>query len=162
MTQRVDAADGRDIVARWCALAERRLEYLSDMFETGRWRRYYSELVFLENIQEAKAAVETWRQLMTGEPSPGSAIDLDGLSGRDSKLSRCDVVREPVQRIELQQMPVVEPPREIPGDVLAALESHLMVFDAAATDVPDVDDMALPPLDLDVMQERYPLLRNAL
>ncbi len=77
-------------------------------------------------------------------------------------MSRCDVVREPVQRIELQQMPVVEPPREIPGDVLAALESHLMVFDAAATDVPDVDDMALPPLDLDVMQERYPLLRNAL
>ena len=36
------------------------------MFETGRWRRYHSEIAFLENIQEAKRAVETWRALATG------------------------------------------------------------------------------------------------
>jgi hypothetical protein len=28
-------------------------------------------------------------------------------------------------------------------------------------DAPDLDD-TLPPLDLDLMQQRYPLLRNAL
>ncbi|QIP04397.1 TIGR03809 family protein [Bradyrhizobium symbiodeficiens] len=57
---------GRDVAARWCALAEQRLQHLSEMFETGRWRRYHSEIAFLENIQEAKRAVETWRALATG------------------------------------------------------------------------------------------------
>lgn len=57
---------GRDIAARWCALAEQRLQHLSEMFETGRWRRYHSEIAFLENIQEAKRAVQTWRALATG------------------------------------------------------------------------------------------------
>ena len=59
-------AVGRDIAARWCALAEQRLQHLSEMFETGRWRRYHSEMAFLENIQEAKRAVQTWRALATG------------------------------------------------------------------------------------------------
>ncbi|MBR0987719.1 MULTISPECIES: TIGR03809 family protein [Bradyrhizobium] len=57
---------GRDVAARWCALAEQRLQHLSEMFETGRWRRYHSEIAFLENIQEAKRAVQTWRALATG------------------------------------------------------------------------------------------------
>ena len=34
MTHRKDVARGRDIIARWCNLAERRLEYLTDLFET--------------------------------------------------------------------------------------------------------------------------------
>jgi len=63
MTHRTDVARGRDVVARWCDLAERRLEYLTELFETGRWRRYYSERAFLENIREAKTAVEIWREL---------------------------------------------------------------------------------------------------
>jgi len=44
------------------------------MFETGRWRRYYSEYVFLENIKEAKLAVETWRALSTPDPARNSII----------------------------------------------------------------------------------------
>lgn len=60
------AAGSREIAARWCALAEQRLQHLSEMFETGRWRRYHSEIAFLENIQEAKRAVQTWRALATG------------------------------------------------------------------------------------------------
>ena len=66
-------ARGRNIVARWCNLAEQRLEYLTELFETGRWRRFHSERDFLENIQEAKAAVAKRR--LTTRPStwPGSA-----------------------------------------------------------------------------------------
>ena len=67
MTHQLDVARGRDVVARWCALAEQRLEYLTELFETGRWRRFHSELAFLENIQEAKTAVETWRDLSMRE-----------------------------------------------------------------------------------------------
>src|SRR5271170_2618987 len=81
MTYRSDVTRGRNVVARWCALAERRLEYLTELFETGRWRRFHSETAFLENIREAKAAVETWRDLLTREASlDNSTIDMSWLS----------------------------------------------------------------------------------
>ena len=47
MTDRLDKAGGRDILARGCLLAEQRLQYLTELFETGRWRRYHSEAAFL-------------------------------------------------------------------------------------------------------------------
>ena len=56
-----------------------------------------------------------------------------------------------------------EPQREIPVDVLAALESQL----AVAEETPIAPNPAVPeqtPLafvDLDAIQERYPLLRDA-
>src|SRR3982074_1908454 len=85
MTHRSDVARGREIVERWCVLAEQRLDYLTDLFETGRWRRYHSETAFLENIQEAKAAVETWRTLLTREgATDNSAVDMSWLDRRQA------------------------------------------------------------------------------
>ena len=46
------------------------------MFETGRWRRYHSEIAFLENIQEAKRAVQTWRALATGADGAEAAASV--------------------------------------------------------------------------------------
>ncbi|WP_177195889.1 TIGR03809 family protein [Bradyrhizobium sp. OK095] len=66
----------RELAARWCALAEQRLEHLSEMFETGRWRRYHSEIAFLENIQEAKRAVQTWRAIATGGDVAAAAASV--------------------------------------------------------------------------------------
>jgi uncharacterized repeat protein (TIGR03809 family) len=70
MTLRTDVAHGRDLLACWRELAEHRLDYLTRMFESGRWRRYYSELAFLENIREAKIAVDTWRGLSESQSAP--------------------------------------------------------------------------------------------
>ncbi|QQO12901.1 TIGR03809 family protein [Bradyrhizobium diazoefficiens] len=75
------AVCSRDIAARWCALAEQRLEHLSEMFETGRWRRYHSEIAFLENIQEAKLAVQTWRALSTGGDVAAAAASVSPAFG---------------------------------------------------------------------------------
>src|SRR3954453_14748359 len=76
-----DIAIGRDVAARWCALAEQRLVHLSEMFETGRWRRYHSEIAFLENIQEAKLAVQTWRALATGADVATAAASVSPAFG---------------------------------------------------------------------------------
>ena len=76
-----DVAIGRDIAARWCTLAEQRLVHLSEMFETGRWRRYHSEIAFLENIQEAKRAVQTWRALATGADVATAAASVSPAFG---------------------------------------------------------------------------------
>lgn len=162
----VDLARGRDIVSRWCNLAEQRLEYLTELFETGRWRRFHSERAFLENIQEAKAAVELWRSLEMREASlDNNAVDLSWLGRRQSTQQPDERWRERLPPIP-RPAPVaaVPPPRDIPDDVLAALES-VLGDSAEAPSVPDapgLDEFPPPSLDLDVMQERYPLLRNAL
>jgi uncharacterized repeat protein (TIGR03809 family) len=173
MTLHVDVARGRNVVARWCTLAEQRLEYLTELFETGRWRRFHSERDFLENIQEAKTAVETWRGLLAREASlNNSAIDISWLGGARLTLPRGDKLPERVQLHQPQPAPEpqraappAEPaPRDVPEDFMAALESQLIASDEApsAPEAPFADEMALPTLDLAVMQQRYPLLRNAL
>ena len=76
MTHRFGVAHDPVVVARWCALAEQRLDYLTELFNNGRWRRYYSHAAFLENIKEAKAMVAHWRALSTPGyvPEPRTAI----------------------------------------------------------------------------------------
>src|ERR1700712_1983924 len=106
MTHLGDVARGRDTVARWCNLAERRLEYLTDLFETGRWRRYHSEVEFLQNIQEAKTAVETWRSLASRETN-NSATAFSGLGRFRTGLAQPD-------RPQVQAPPLAPPPLEIP------------------------------------------------
>jgi hypothetical protein len=161
MTHLGDVAGSRDTAARWCNLAERRLEHLTDLFETGRWRRYHTERAFLENIQEAKAAVETWRDLMAREAAP----DHLDLTGKRLASARHDEIREQAALLPPEPAPIVfEPQREVPHDVLVALEIQLLDMDEmpSVSDAPDLDDMPLPPLDLDSIQRRYPLLHNAL
>ena len=103
-----DVARGRNIVARWCNLAEKRLEHLTELFESGRWRRYHTEREFLENIQEAKAAVETWRDLLSREASlENTAIDLTWLGRRRTTPLPRDVgYRQPVVHLRPQPAPI--------------------------------------------------------
>jgi uncharacterized repeat protein (TIGR03809 family) len=185
MAHPADVARGRNIVARWCNLAERRLEYLTELFETGRWRRFHTELEFLENIQEAKAAVETWRDLLSREAAlDNTAIDISWLGRRRTTplpltpLPRDQGLRQPVvpRQPAAQRQPMVQlqpkpaplaappPPRDVPPDVLVALETQLAMAEEApsAPRVLALDEMQFPALDLDAMKDRYPLLRNAL
>ena len=98
MTHQLDVARGRDVVARWCALAEARLEHLTELFESGRWRRYHSERAFLENIQEAKAAVETWRDLSLREASRNNnAVDMSWLGRTKAALARGETRNDQVK-----------------------------------------------------------------
>jgi uncharacterized repeat protein (TIGR03809 family) len=161
MTQLGDMPRGRDTVARWCNLAERRLEHLTELFDTGRWRLYHTERAFLENIQEAKTAVETWRDLMARDAAPDH-LRID-LTGKRPAVPAYTVIVEAVASPAPEPAPIaVEPSREIPLDVLTALEIQLLDADATSPDEADLDDMQLPPLDLDSIPRRYPLLFNAL
>lgn len=172
MAHPADVARGRNIVARWCNLAERRLEYLTELFETGRWRRFHTELEFLENIQEAKTAVATWRDLLSREAAlDNTAIDMTWLGRRRTTplpltpLPRDQGLRHPVVQLHPKPAPVVAPvPRDVLPDIPVALESRLVVANETPS-IPDVlalDEMQFPALDLDAMKDRYPLLRNAL
>jgi uncharacterized repeat protein (TIGR03809 family) len=154
MTHQLDVARGRDIVARWCALAERRLDYLTELFETGRWRRYHSELAFLENIQEAKSAVEIWRDLSTREASRNnSAIDISWLGHGRAMPSRGESLRDQVHgRAEIAAA--------APSSAISIVPEAGRVYSAQAPSVSETGDA--PTTDFTAIAQRYPLLRNAL
>lgn len=163
MTHRTDAARGQEIVARWCNLAEQRLEHLTELFETGRWRRYHSEQAFLENIREARAAVDIWRELLTREASlDNSPIDLSWLGRGKSILPPRRLSLTPERRSDATALA-----QAAMTAVAAALETATDVLDEPPT-VADAPPLEMPPparppvLDLDTIQRRYPLLRNAL
>jgi uncharacterized repeat protein (TIGR03809 family) len=164
MTHRVDVARSRDVVARWCALAEQRLEYLTELFETGRWRRFHSERAFLENIQEAKSAVELWRGLATPETILAHSAFISWPAAVRAELPRGDASSERVPRFS-------RPPVAIPASTLlldasiARLADQIRldgVTSAPLADAPALDGNSEPVWDLDTIEERYPLLRNAL
>jgi uncharacterized repeat protein (TIGR03809 family) len=182
MAQRPDVARGQEILNRWCALAEQRLDHLTELFETGRWRRYHTELSFLENIQEAKSAVETWRRLATREATPdNSAVDISWLNSPKPVPPRRYVLpdfqlpppprrADFIARQEIIEAPIA--PRMVPGISERVLElaiaeraiPEMAAPEQPASDIPSapVDNSWQQALDLSVMQERYPLLRNAL
>jgi uncharacterized repeat protein (TIGR03809 family) len=160
MTHRLDVARGRDIVARWCDLAEQRLDYLTELFETGRWRRFHSERAFLENIQEAKAAVETWRDLLSREASlDNSAIDVSWLGRGRAPPPRRERLRDELHRPLLQPMEIAN--QLPPSDVLTASETE-HVFSDDAPSAPVMDSVSEPMPAIAAIEQRYPLLRNAL
>ena len=162
-------ARGRDIVARWCTLAEQRLEHLTELFETGRWRRYHSERAFLENIQEAKAAVEIWRNLLTREASlDNTAVDLSWLGRAQPALPRSDRLPRTGSTAAAAAGAncTAEPPsRDIPGDVLrrdgkraGRLQRRLLRCLMRLR----LDDRRHRSLDLAVMQNATRCCSNAL
>jgi uncharacterized repeat protein (TIGR03809 family) len=165
MTHRLDVARGRNIVARWCALAEQRLEYLTELFETGRWRRFHSETAFLENIREAKAAVETWRDLLTREASAdNSAIDMSWLS---RVAPPRQAIPTPARRPALA--PITQPsPRPIVvrsadvGRIGSDEAPSAPLMAAPVMAAPALDNTMDLLLDIDAIERRYPLLRNAM
>jgi uncharacterized repeat protein (TIGR03809 family) len=173
MINQIDVARGRAISARWGALAERRLEYLTELFETGRWRRFYSELAFLENIKEAKTAVETWRDLSMPKTSRDktsrdkAAVDIPRFGRAGAAPPREELLRDPCHGLQLPPFGTAAEPPASELSILAETD-HLCSDDAldALAWNPDVnpisDNFSEPTLTISAMQERYPLLRNAL
>jgi uncharacterized repeat protein (TIGR03809 family) len=155
MTLRTDVARGRDLLSRWCALAETRLEYLTEMFESGRWRRYYSERAFLEDIREAKVAVETWRGLSTPGAMLGPSPIEISWSGpaRAARMRKVEPFAAAV-RVEPQAERTVRHDAE-----LALLEE---AQSAPSVEMAELEQALDNPvaLDLTAIEQRYPLLRN--
>jgi uncharacterized repeat protein (TIGR03809 family) len=160
MTHRSDVARSRDIVARWCALAEQRLEYLTELFETGRWRRFHSELAFLENIQEAKSAVEIWRDLSMREASrDNSAVDISWLGRSRATLPRGERLRDQVHRLQPRPAEIADQPA---ASVISIVPETDSLCSEEAPSAPAMDDASELTPDMTAIAERYPLLRNAL
>jgi uncharacterized repeat protein (TIGR03809 family) len=76
-----------DIIKDWKVLAEKRLAHLSELSETGRWRRYHTEAAFLENLREAESVVKTWRALVASQP----VWTLPAPTDQPSQVEECEL-----------------------------------------------------------------------
>ena len=191
MTHRPDVACSRELAARWCALAERRLDHLTELFQSGRWRRYYTEQSLLDDIRHAKAAIQTWRSLSLAETQPVVVV-----ARREPEV----VLLAPIAPTAWMPPPSIKPrPIELQPSIETVLaESEIIVhaefqlaedeFDPdmpieedieadLTIDAPRIDMTALaqalsvgiasdaeddePLVDLDAIERRYPALAVA-
>ncbi len=60
---------------QWLDLAERRLSYYAGLYQSDRWRRYYTPQNFAAHIADAMKAVAIWRSL-AGLPPASDGNDL--------------------------------------------------------------------------------------
>jgi uncharacterized repeat protein (TIGR03809 family) len=160
MTHRNDAARDAEVIGRWRRLAEQRLDYLTQLFESGRWRRFYGEVAFLDNIREAKVAVETWRDLSAGRSAAAETV-----------IRVTWPVPERGQRPRTVEPPLATAPEAIGIPAIAESKvpaSNLTASDLPRAEAPVIDMLALERalgttekvLDQGTIEQRYPLLRN--
>lgn len=148
MAEPSDVDRGRAIIERWRALAEKRLDYLTELLETGRWQRFHTKTDFLENLEEAKVAVEAWRMLASREATVDNRpIDLSWLGRKAVPLAQRDVVTAP------------QIAAKSPASPVACKQDDADTSPPCL--VPAVDANWPGMIDLAAMRERYPLLRNA-
>ncbi|MDB5626920.1 MAG: hypothetical protein JWR73_2722 [Tardiphaga sp.] len=174
---------GRQILSRFHDLAEERLAHLTELYETGRWQLYFTRAELLDNVRDAKSAVDTWKLLVSTEALPNNRpVDLAWLDNgrplppRRHLLPEVEPQRlsarftEPSRALETEPMastavasdllPRVVAPIRIDGSPVP-MPTPVLVSPPSA---PRADRPAPPPwqnaLDFTLMRERYSLLRK--
>ncbi len=65
----------QEMSRHWLDLADRRLSYYAGLYQSGRWRRYYTPESFAVRIVDVMKAVAVWREL-AGEAPADDENDL--------------------------------------------------------------------------------------
>jgi uncharacterized repeat protein (TIGR03809 family) len=73
-----------DIARKWLDLAERRLAYFSELYRSGRWKRYYNEERFALRMLDVIRAAKLWGDL-AGRARPEQP-DAEPPAARDDHL----------------------------------------------------------------------------
>jgi uncharacterized repeat protein (TIGR03809 family) len=63
MQARSTALPPDQLAQRWRDLAERRRSHFIELYETGRWKLYYTEAEFVIRLREVFEAAEQWQKL---------------------------------------------------------------------------------------------------
>jgi uncharacterized repeat protein (TIGR03809 family) len=75
-TPKADVEAGRSVVARWRILAQRRLDHLVELYQSGRWKLYHKESDFLAMVQEARAVLKVWQNLAPPDPILDKTVEV--------------------------------------------------------------------------------------
>lgn len=67
MQARSTALSSDQIAQRWRDLAERRRSHFIELYQSGRWKHYYSEADFVLRMREVCQAAEQWEKLASSQ-----------------------------------------------------------------------------------------------
>ena len=70
MSEQIPRSMSVEITRRGRALAEQRRAHFIDLYETGRWKHYYTEDQLLARMRDAIKLAETWERLAAPPGSP--------------------------------------------------------------------------------------------
>lgn len=73
MSEQIPRSMPVELTRKGRELAERRRAHFIELFDTGRWKHYYTEEQLLVRMREAIRMVETWERL-GGRPDAPHAI----------------------------------------------------------------------------------------
>jgi uncharacterized repeat protein (TIGR03809 family) len=69
MQTRSTAFPSDQIARRWRDLADRRRSHFIELYESGRWKLYYTEADFMLRLREVFEAAEQWKKLAPAQPT---------------------------------------------------------------------------------------------
>jgi uncharacterized repeat protein (TIGR03809 family) len=70
MSEQIPRCMPVELTRRWRELAERRRAHLIELYDTGRWKHYYTEEQLVARVREAIRLAETWDQLSARPDAP--------------------------------------------------------------------------------------------
>jgi uncharacterized repeat protein (TIGR03809 family) len=59
-----------ELTRRWRDLAEKRRAHLIELYDSGRWKHYYTEEQLVVRMREAINMVDRWERLSAGPGMP--------------------------------------------------------------------------------------------
>jgi len=62
-----------EVSLRWRSLAERRRSYFVELYQSGRWKQYYTEDAFLAQMREVVRSAEEWNKLVVANAAKVTA-----------------------------------------------------------------------------------------
>jgi uncharacterized repeat protein (TIGR03809 family) len=73
------------LARKWHALAERRCRHLNDLYESGDWKRYFTEEVLYAHMREAAREAERWGAML--DDTATAATDSPGASATSPRAA---------------------------------------------------------------------------
>jgi uncharacterized repeat protein (TIGR03809 family) len=70
MSEQIPRCMPVEITRRWRELAERRRAHFIELYDSGRWKHYYTEEQLLARMREAIHLAETWEHLSAPPGAP--------------------------------------------------------------------------------------------
>jgi hypothetical protein len=75
-----------EISLKWRALADRRLAYFTELYRSGRWKRYYTTQDFAVRMRDVIRAAKLWRDL--ADRTLAQRVLADQRTAREQRLRR--------------------------------------------------------------------------
>ena len=70
MSEQIPRCMSVELTRRWRDLAEKRRAHLIELYDSGRWKHYYTEEQLVVRMREAINMVDRWERLSAGSGMP--------------------------------------------------------------------------------------------